>query len=101
MVIHKNNRSIVQGSGIGSMLFIICITDLKPIGSTNYISKYTNYSSMLVPEKHDIDLPKEMQNVLNLAECNKMQINMAKTKEIVFHRPNTRNVSFPSELPGI
>ena len=26
---------------------------------------------------------------------------MAKTKEIVFHWPNARNVLFPSELPGI
>ena len=26
---------------------------------------------------------------------------MAKTKEIVFHRPNARNVLFPIELPGI
>ena len=30
-----------------------------------------------------------------------MQVNMAKTKEIVFHRPNARNVLFPSELPSI
>ena len=28
------NRSIVQGSGIGPTLFIICIMDFKPIGST-------------------------------------------------------------------
>ena len=26
------NRSIVQGSGIGPRLFIICIADLKPTG---------------------------------------------------------------------
>ena len=26
---------------------------------------------------------------------------MAKTNEIVFHRPNARNVLLPSELPGI
>ena len=26
---------------------------------------------------------------------------MAKTKEIVFHTPNSRNVLLPSELPGI
>ena len=26
---------------------------------------------------------------------------MAKTKEIVFHRPNARNVLLPSEFPGI
>ena len=30
-----------------------------------------------------------------------MQVNLAKTKEIVFYRPNARNVLFPSELPGI
>ena len=30
-----------------------------------------------------------------------MQVNMAKTKEIVFHWPNVRNVLFSSELPGI
>ena len=31
----------------------------------------------------------------------KMQVNMAETKEIVFNRPNARNVLFPFELPGI
>ena len=36
-----------------------------------------------------------------MAEVNKMQVNMAKTKEIVFHRPNASNVLLPSELPGI
>ena len=41
------------------MLFIICITDLKPIGSTNYITKYVDDSSLLVPEKYDVDLSKE------------------------------------------
>ena len=41
MVIHKIiNCSIVQGSGIGPKLFIICITYPKPIGSTSYITKY-------------------------------------------------------------
>ena len=30
-----------------------------------------------------------------------MQVNTVKTKEIVFHRPNARNVLFSSELPGI
>ena len=95
-------------------LFIICITDLKPIGSTNYISKYADDSSLLVPEKYDVDLSEELRNVLKWAEHNKMQVNMtetneivfhrpnmAKTKEIVFHRPNARNVLFSSELPGI
>ena len=44
------NRSIVQVSGIGPTLFIICISDLGPIGSTNYITKYADDSSLLFPE---------------------------------------------------
>ena len=43
----------------------------------------------------------QLQNVLKWAEVNKMQVNMAKTKEIAFHRSNARNVLLPSELPDI
>ena len=88
------NRSVVQGSGIGPTLFIICIADLRPTGSTNYITKYADDSSLLVPENHYVGLYDELQNVLKWAEVNKMQVNIAKTKEIVFHRPNARNVLF-------
>ena len=74
------NRSIVQGSGIGPTLFIICIADLKPTGSTYYITKYADDSSLLVPENHDVGLYDELQNVQKWAEGNKMQVNMVKTK---------------------
>ena len=45
----------MQVSGIGPTLFIICTTDLKPIDSTNYITKYADDSSLLVPEKYDVE----------------------------------------------
>ena len=57
-------RSIVHGSGIGPTLFIICIIDLKPIDSTDYITKYADDSRLLVPEKYDVDLSEELRNVL-------------------------------------
>ena len=57
--------------------------------------------TLLVPENHDDALYDELHNVLKWAEVNKLQFNMAKTKEIVFHRPNARNVLLPTELPGI
>ena len=44
------NRSIVQEFGIGPTLFIICIADLRPTGST----KYADDSSLFVPENHDV-----------------------------------------------
>ena len=55
----------------------------------------------MFPENHDVGLYDELQNVLKWAEVIKMQVNMVKTKEIVFRTPNARNVLLPSELPGI
>ena len=55
----------------------------------------------MVPEKCDVDMLDEFQNVLDWAVANKLTINMCKTKELLFHRPNARNYLAPSELPGI
>ena len=55
------NRSIIQGCGIGPTLFVICIIYLKPIGSTNYVTKYADDASLLVPEKCQIDITLEFQ----------------------------------------
>ena len=69
MVIRKIiNRFNVQGSGIGPTIFIICITDIKPIDSKYYMIKYNDDSSLLILKKHDIALLKELQNVLKWAE---------------------------------
>ena len=95
------NRSIVQGSGIGPTVFVTCIIDLKPIGSTNYVTKYADDASLLIPEKCDIDSTLEFQNMLKWAINNKFTINMARTKELVFHRPNARNYLPSVALPGI
>ena len=86
----------VQGSGIGPTLFVICIIDLKPIWSTNYVTKYADDASLLVPEKCDIDIMLEIQNVFKWATNNNLTINMAKTKELIFHRPNARNYLLPA-----
>ena len=93
-------RSIAHWSWIGRTIFIIGITDLNPIGSANYITKYAGDSSLLEREKYDVDLSKELRNVLKWVEHNKMQVSMVKTKEIMLHRPTARNVLFPSELTG-
>ena len=83
---------MVQGSGIGTTLFVIWIIDLKPIGSSNYITKNADDVSLLVPEKCEIDINLEFQNVLSWAKNNKLMIYMAKTKELILHRPNPRNL---------
>ena len=59
------NRSIVQWSGIGHILFIICITDRKPISSTNYITRYADDSSLLVHGKMMLIYLKNYEMYLN------------------------------------
>ena len=96
------NHSIVQDFGIAPTLFVkcTCIIDLKPIGSTNYITKYADDTSLLVHEKCDIDINLQFQNVLSWASKNKLMINISKTKELVFYRPNPSNFVSPVELRG-
>ena len=75
--------------------------DFKPKGSTNHIIKYADNASLLGPEKNDVGLETEFLNVTKWANENKLMVNMAKTKELVFHRLNARNYLLPPELPGI
>ena len=82
-------------------MFTICIIDLQPLGATNHICKYADDSSLLVPEKCDIDISEELEHVHKWADENKLKINLAKTKELVFHRPNVRNYLAPSELHSL
>ena len=62
-------------------------SDLHPISSINIMFKYADDTNLLVPENTDVDLNDEYNHVLQWATINGMNINVAKTKEIVFHRP--------------
>ena len=89
---HVINRSIIQGFGIGSMLFVIFISDLKPIGLDNSLTKYADDASLLVPERIDVDTSEEFSHIIKWSLDNKLTVNLAKTKEIVFHRLNPKNL---------
>ena len=65
------------------------------------LQKYADDDSLLVPEKNDADLEWKFLNVRKWTNDYKLMINMAKTNEIVFHRPNARNYLPPAELSGI
>ena len=61
--IQIRNRSIVQGSGIEPTLFEICTSDLTTSGKSNHLTKYADDASLLVPEKIDVQINDEFQNV--------------------------------------
>jgi len=91
-------RSVVQGSGIGPSAYLVYSMDLKALSSYNSILKYADDTSILVPQHSSISIEEEFQNVQTWSIANKLQINLRKTKEIVFRRPSARNFITPQPL---
>ena len=65
------------------------------------MAKYADDATLLVPEKTDVHILDEFNSVTNLALIRKLTINVSKTRELVFHRPNPRNYLSPVEIKGI
>ena len=95
------NRSIVQGSGIGPTLFVIFAADLKSLDFRNYLLKYADDSTLLCPELSNTSVETEMRHITDWAITNKMMINLLKTVELVFRRPNLNHDILPPPLAGI
>ena len=56
------NRGIVQGSGVGPMLYIVMEGNLKALSSNNLFFKYADDTNLLVPEITDVDIKDEFNN---------------------------------------
>ena len=74
---------------------------MRPIELANSLTKYAGDVLLLVPQKNDVEMTDEFSNIIHWSADNKLTVNLAKTKEIVFHRPNPRNYLPPAELNGI
>ena len=94
-------RSIIQGSGIGPSLYIIYADDLRALSPRNVILKYADDTYILVPQDSSVSLESELMHVQHWSVNNKLMLNTAKTKEIVFRRPRARSSESPSLLPNI
>ena len=75
--------------------------DLKAVSPIKRLFKYADDTTVLVPSDSDVDLEDEFANVKQWTKDNKMMLNIIKTKEIVFRRPNPRLSLHPSPLPHI
>ena len=70
--------------------YIILESDLKSKSIFNVIFKYADDTNLLVPQHSDVPLNDEFDAIKLWAIINKMIINITKTKELVFRRPNPR-----------
>jgi len=88
--------SIVQGSGIGPILWLIVESDLHPLSDANVIFKYADENNLLVPENTDCTLANEFSHIKRWANTN--GLNFDKTKELVLHRHRLLGITFRSLL---
>ena len=67
--------------------------------SVNYPFKFADDTNLLVLEKSDTTMKQEFENVIHWARCNKMTIQISKTKDI----PQTTpwQVFYPSTFENI
>ena len=59
------NRSIVQDSGIGHVLFITLAADLHILSTHNIVPKYANDTTLISPQNTDICITDEFSDFVN------------------------------------
>jgi len=72
--------------------------DFKPLDLLNILLKYADDSTLLCPENTGTSVELEMAHIIERAKTNKLLLNLLKTEEMVFHRPNPRRIMFPDKL---
>ena len=68
-------------------LYIIFASDLKLLSATNFLCKYADDKTFMVPENTNISLEDEFRHIMQWSAKNKLTLNFTKTKEMIFNRP--------------
>jgi len=69
------------------MLYVIFAAHLKACSPVNLILKYADDANLLVPQCTDTSILDEFEAIRNLTRLNKMELNVKKSKELVFTAP--------------
>ena len=95
------NSSVVQGSAIGPVAYIINAADLSPCTKGNDMLKYADDSYLLVPASNSNSIETELQHLSTWAKANNLKLNSAKTQELIVYPQGRKNIVIPPENPSI
>ena len=74
------NASIVQGSGLGPVAYLLNAFDLQPIDRDNIIFRYTDDTYLIVPDSNIQTIAMEMQHISECAMRHNLKLNESKSK---------------------
>ena len=95
------NASVVQGSPLGPVSFILNMVNLTPLHSVNIFSKYADDCHLIVPATASSTIPDEINHINDWAKSCNLRLNVVKTKEVIFTRPRFDRTLLPPPLPNI
>jgi len=72
-----------------------------PTVATNVVCKYADDTTLLVPEVYDVKIEDELENIIKRSNVNKLQLNLVKSKEILFRLSNVQLYILPVQFDNI
>lgn len=84
--------SVVQGSGLGPVSYIITAADLHPIVAGNRIFKFADDTYLVIPACNLYSCSDEIQHIQSWAADNNLKLNQSKTKELIFTARGKRDL---------
>ena len=94
------NSSVVQGSVLGPISYVVTALDLKPLKESNKMLKYADDTYIIMKGKDYNERENDINNVKKWVVENNLNLNVSKSKEIIF-KSNRCTKLLPPCLNGI
>jgi len=97
------NFSVVQGTGMGLVMYIVNASDLHPTCPLNIMLKYADDTYLIVPSVNSYLLHSKIQHICDWAESNNLKLNVSKSTKIIFTSPHFKETKLllPPPTPTI
>lgn len=95
------NCSMVQGSGLGPIHFLACISGLKLLHAGNRLFKYADDCYLVIPASNITTTDSELAHIAEWARNCNLRLNHSKSCEIIIRRPFTKILDTPLPIAGI
>ena len=85
------NASIIQGSGVRLVMYVVNAADLQAVTPGNIMLKYADDIYLVIPACNIDSREQEISNIEAWSRVNNLTLNQSKSAEIVFTAATSRN----------
>jgi len=89
------NASVVQGSALGLVAYIINVADMRAITPSNKLRKYADDTYLVVPSRNKDPVTAELDHFEQWAKENNLRLNKTKSSEMIVRKSNKMSTFVP------